>query len=877
MNRIVSAFILLGVFASSSGRVVKVLAGPLIRVEGKNVSISCDVNDYTGPKEQDFEWSVRHNEEYVNLVGTYDPSFTANKYKDRVDRGEIAIKRTSDNSVILEIINVKITDSGEYKCFTPSTDATSSGNYDASVTLNVIPDSLKVSGSKSRSETGSITEGDAFEMRCSVSTIATSSTYLSVSWEVNSGSSVEEIITLTADSSISPEKKYSERYKGGNIRFDFLGNGMYSLFFSRILPSDNGTYSCIAGEWSKEADGTWTKINEKKTQLVTVAVTPIANYLTVSLDEYNIDLSTSDTLALTCHIGGLKKDLGVEVTWFMHPVLTTDMEKAHMVARLSLDGLINGSDSVSLGRLTQNTFQLVVRDLDKTDSGYYFCKVTVWVQQFIGSWHKAAESISAPVIVNITSLEPSFTVSHTVLNNPDLAGAPTKLECKMSNDENVNDATLAVSWYFKENLPGDVPLITYNIASVDHNLVLQASSNYSERVRNGHIVLTKTENTAFQLQILHTRDTDRGEYFCTISTWTQIKNHNWVQTKNVSSSTSLIFWKQDNPKLAVIATPIRAVFSPGETFEMTCKVIGENLKTPRYSVVINVEYAGGKTKKIISLSKDSIINLEEWNDKHRLDSVVLEKTGETAFLFRMYGSQISDVGFYFCSISAWTPDVGNTWTETITGVSNKVKIAFEQSGPSFNVSVSSDNQFVYPGETVKIECVVLLHGAAPGMDKISYDVKWMHKNLQQSEEGHMVTSVDHWGLVQSGQSNSSSDYSLERTDAQKYLLRIHNIESMGHGNYICIVTPWIKSPDGSWQKSSEIVSGPVLITVKLDFWNSVKYPIIYGLSAAAAVGLLSILIGYLSVYCCCKKTMKPNNKTRDLYKNTPMLVPSEMD
>ncbi|MBN3289193.1 FPRP regulator, partial [Polypterus senegalus] len=802
--------------SSSSGRVVKVLAGPLIRVEGKNVSISCDVNDYTGPKEQDFEWSVRHNEEYVNLVGTYDPSFTANKYKDRVDRGEIAIKRTSDNSVILEIINVKITDSGEYKCFTPSTDATSSGNYDASVTLNVIPDSLKVSGSKSRSETGSITEGDAFEMRCSVSTIATSSTYLSVSWEVNSGSSVEEIITLTADSSISPEKKYSERYKGGNIRFDFLGNGMYSLFFSRILPSDNGTYSCIAGEWSKEADGTWTKINEKKTQLVTVAVTPIANYLTVSLDEYNIDLSTSDTLALTCHIGGLKKDLGVEVTWFMHPVLTTDMEKAHMVARLSLDGLINGSDSVSLGRLTQNTFQLVVRDLDKTDSGYYFCKVTVWVQQFIGSWHKAAESISAPVIVNITSLEPSFTVSHTVLNNPDLAGAPTKLECKMSNDENVNDATLAVSWYFKENLPGDVPLITYNIASVDHNLVLQASSNYSERVRNGHIVLTKTENTAFQLQILHTRDTDRGEYFCTISTWTQIKNHNWVQTKNVSSSTSLIFWKQDNPKLAVIATPIRAVFSPGETFEMTCKVIGENLKTPRYSVVINVEYAGGKTKKIISLSKDSIINLEEWNDKHRLDSVVLEKTGETAFLFRMYGSQISDVGFYFCSISAWTPDVGNTWTETITGVSNKVKIAFEQSGPSFNVSVSSDNQFVYPGETVKIECVVLLHGAAPGMDKISYDVKWMHKNLQQSEEGHMVTSVDHWGLVQSGQSNSSSDYSLERTDAQKYLLRIHNIESMGHGNYICIVTPWIKSPDGSWQKSSEIVSGPVLITVKLD-------------------------------------------------------------
>lgn len=117
-------------------RLVKVPAGPLVRVEGQSVSIRCDVSDYEGPPEQDFEWSlILSSDSSIPLISTFDQTYTDSSMKDRVRSGDISIKKLADDAVELTINKVRASDSTVYRCSTPSTDSSVKGNYFADVEL----------------------------------------------------------------------------------------------------------------------------------------------------------------------------------------------------------------------------------------------------------------------------------------------------------------------------------------------------------------------------------------------------------------------------------------------------------------------------------------------------------------------------------------------------------------------------------------------------------------------------------------------------------------------------------------------------------------------------------------------------------------------
>lgn len=65
------------------------------------------------------------------------------------------------------------------------------------------------------------------------------------------------------------------------------------------------------------------------------------------------------------------------------------------------------------------------------------------------------------------------------------------------------------------------------------------------------------------------------------------------------------------------------------------------------------------------------------------DSLVLTKSGPAEFRFRLAGVQLSDRGFYWCDITAWTKQQpGQAWTKATSGESNKVRIDFQENGES---------------------------------------------------------------------------------------------------------------------------------------------------------------------------------------------------
>lgn len=124
------------------GRVVRVPAGSLVRVAGTELVIPCNVSDYDGPSEQNFDWSFSSSGgSFVELASTWEVGFGAQLYRERLQRGEILLRRTANDAVELHIKDVQPSDQGHYKCSTPSTDATVQGNYE---------DTVQVKGTSSR-------------------------------------------------------------------------------------------------------------------------------------------------------------------------------------------------------------------------------------------------------------------------------------------------------------------------------------------------------------------------------------------------------------------------------------------------------------------------------------------------------------------------------------------------------------------------------------------------------------------------------------------------------------------------------------------------------------------------------------------------------
>lgn len=116
-------------------RLVTVPTGPLLRVEGQPLSIRCDVSEYEGPREQDFEWMVTRGMETIKVISTFDEHFSERSFQDRIRSGDISVSRLKDNAVELRIQEARISDSATYQCSTPSTDSVISGNYKAAVQL----------------------------------------------------------------------------------------------------------------------------------------------------------------------------------------------------------------------------------------------------------------------------------------------------------------------------------------------------------------------------------------------------------------------------------------------------------------------------------------------------------------------------------------------------------------------------------------------------------------------------------------------------------------------------------------------------------------------------------------------------------------------
>lgn len=854
-------------FALCQGRVVRVPRGSLVRVVGTELVIPCNVSDYDGPSEQNFDWSFSPSDStYVELASTWEVGFPALQYQERLQRGEIVLRRTANDAVELHIQNVQPTDQGFYKCSTPSTDATVQGNYEDTVQVQVLADALHLGAVPQPPPNLSLREGESFELHCMASTTSPLHTHVALLWEVQRGPAHRSVLTLTHEGRFHPGPGYEQRYRTGDIRLDTEGHDGYRLSVARALSADQGTYRCVVSEWISE-QGAWQEIQEKAVEVATVAIQPTALRVAVAR---NVSAAEGKELDLTCNITtDRKNDVRPEVTWYFSRTPDTSLPGSHVLARLDRESLVHSSSHVAVSHVDTRSYHLLVRDVSRENSGYYFCHVALWAPGHNKSWHKVAESMSLPTRVEVIWREPDYQVYLNATKVAEFSDDLTELDCRVDRRATEADVRFTVAWYYRLTRRSDDVVASELLAVMNGDWTLKYGERSRQRARDGDFIFSKEQSDTFTFRIQSTTEEDRGTYYCVVSAWTRQRNNSWVKSKDVFSRPVSVFWASQDSMLVVKARQLKPFFAVGNTFEMTCKVSSKNIKSPRYSVLITAEKPVGdfaspnETKYIISLDLDSVVKLENWTDESRVDGVVLEKVQEDEFRYRMYQTQVSDAGLYRCLVTAWSPVKGSLWREAATSLSNPIEIDFPTSGPTFNASVHSDTPSVVRGELIKLFCIITMEGAAVDPDDMAFDVSWFAiHSFGLDKAPVLLSSLDQRGIVTMARRDWNSDLSLERLSMFEFMLRVHGSEDQDFGNYYCTVTPWVKSATGSWQKKAEIQSKPVFITVKMDVLNAFKYPLLIGVGLSTLIGLLSCLIGYCSSHWCCKKEVQDTRRER---------------
>ncbi|XP_059183817.1 prostaglandin F2 receptor negative regulator [Centropristis striata] len=869
-------------------RVVTVSPGPLIRVEGQPVSIRCDVKDYSGPREQDFEWMISKEAggTKMKIISTFDAGYSHASLSKRVASGDISVVRLEDNEVELKISEVKTLDAGVYFCTTPSTDSIISGNYEAPVQLIVIPNTLKVSP---LTPPPVVPEGSDLTLSCNVTRELTHPTYLSVTWSVKKGATSEEILVFGPQGDVVTGAKFARRYADGGIRLVPGKNGLFELVISKVTTSDEGIYECNGTEWTHESGGKWIKIVESKKEMGTVAVTPTGQSLSVKASSSSSSSSSSplllspgESLTLLCSVAADNlAALGLEVTWLADGRDIITMERSGVVITNTSSGGAQGKrGEATLERTGAEEYRLGVRGVSGEDGGAYACRVRAFIEKGGrssgggGRWHMAAEKTSSPVTVKVAQIKPSFTVTLAAVQNPQMTAEPTELACHVTNITHLPvGGRLGVSWQHT-TLPGSDPQASHPIGSLDGQGNLLLGPMYSERLKSGVMSLSRVQPDTFKLRFLRTQEIDRGQYVCTVSAWSVNSQGEMVNTAEYQSSQLAVKWDTKTPTLNVAAKRLREAAVGGATFEMSCTATTENLGEVGYSVHIqSQESLDAAVKTIISLSPDSVLQHGGATDPNRRDSLVLTKSGAAEFRFRLAGVQLSDRGFYWCLMAAFTKErAGQTWDKKATTESNKVKIDFQENGPSFSVAIQSDTTSVYPWETAKMECSLSVSGSSPKTgahtDDLAYEVRWFFTRLRGGLTTTQVASVDRFGVVRKDARNSSSDVSIERKDTHTYMLNIHGTQDSDSGEYHCVATPWyLSASTGSWTQAGEMTSSRVFLTVRFAVWESLKLPLLYGVAASIGVGLFSLVLGLVCAQCCCRNTThtpRSRNKLMDL-------------
>ncbi|XP_036400622.1 immunoglobulin superfamily member 3-like [Megalops cyprinoides] len=757
-------------------RVVETQMGPLFRVKGYTVTISCNVSGFRGPPQQNFEFSIfGPSQQEVKIISTSDPNIAYARYSRRVREGDINITRISGSSVLLYIKTLREEDTGEYECYTPSTDPTYYGSYSARTKLNVIQDSLVASSSPDDLRKH---EGDSLQLQCEVSSQTFQHTHLSVTWFLQSDQAgpPRPIITLARDFTVSPGDEFKERYSAGHIGLVKLEETTYRLSITQLQLSDQGSVYCEASEWIQDPDRSWYRIAQKKSKASDILVQPSgeisdANTFSTRIEAPKWQIQEGDVFVLTCAVDAQNiVDRYFSVAW---------LKDNKEVARIGPTGVPSmasdykqreGEGEVKVLKHSDRDYLLTIRLVRAEDGGQYQCRVWEEVKTE-GSFTQQQSQESSVQSLSVTVTGSNLAVS---VLNPNITineGDVLQVTCRVSGAH----GQVSVSWQQRSRQGTFIDMI-----SLSHAGVMTPGSRYLQKVQTGDVRIFCGTPDSFTLEIANTLPSDAGTYKCTVSEWVTETNGNTRKMDSKSQESTVYVHSLDSLIRADLKSR-NVIVRELEAVELICRVKGPKIPL---SVTWKFQQTDSPSQEeIVSVLYTGVITWQRERRNYQLRTLVQE--GETIFGLRVFRASKREAGKYQCMVEAFLRQ-----TQRLSKLSNELAVVVRKPESRLSVSISPPSPVERAaGTDLRVDCAVLTATS----NSSRFAVSWLFH--PEGEKNRTLLSVDRDSVL--GPS-AGDKYSLRRLGVRSYQLLLQRAETGDSGRYICRVEEWLQDSHGEW-------------------------------------------------------------------------------
>uniref|UniRef100_A0A673X1Y0 Immunoglobulin superfamily member 3-like n=1 Tax=Salmo trutta TaxID=8032 RepID=A0A673X1Y0_SALTR len=766
---------------------VEVQSGPLHRVIGYPISISCNVSGFSNPlAQQDFRFSVykpKNPTQEIRIISTDDDNYAMAVYGARVRRAGITLERLSVTSVLFHVKSLEDGDEGEYECHTPNSEAVYDGTYNAKTTLKVTGDTLTASSTGPASF--SLSEGDDLTLQCLASSNTFQHTHLSITWYHHGDreASPHPIISLDRDLTVSPGQRFEGRYQAGLIVLDKLEEATYRLKMARIELSDAGRISCQAQEWIQDPDRSWYPIAQKDTQPTTLEVKAIvvapdqgSGSMGVSMTVHKTQLQEGEELSLQCNVN----TQGLVGQFFSVAWVKDNQELAQIgpTGVLSVGPEYRGRErggELRAVRTREKTHLLTLRPVRTQDQGVYHCRA--WPQERDGNgvFTQGSTQDSTTETITITATESGLAVAMETQQVSVDEGDALQLTCRVSGVK----GQLSVTWQHRSASMATGPFS--DIISLSRVGVMELGAEFGKR----NVRTMRPMADTFTLELGEVTPSDAGAYQCTVSEWTTEANGKKTHSQSQDCSVEV---HHVESLLSVHLSSRGVQVTVGGEVELVCRVRGPSLPvTVKWSLQRDGQSA---PDNILTLSYTGDITWSGDQSNYQLRATTGKK--EVRYFLRIIKASHKEAGRYQCVISAFLqgrhrkPQNSNALGVLVQTPESVLTLS---SSPSpLDQSVNTD---------IQMECSVV----KPTTNSSRFAVIWL---AQKKGEGNQtILQSYHDAVVTVGQGEGlggEQRISMRRREGRRFELTIRQARSWDSGMYYCVVEEWLQDPLGRWYK-----------------------------------------------------------------------------
>ncbi|XP_077112876.1 immunoglobulin superfamily member 8 isoform X2 [Ranitomeya variabilis] len=511
------------------------------------------------------------------------------------------------------------------------------------------------------------------------------------------------------------------------------------------------------------------------------------------------------------------------------------------------------SGDISIHRVSGDSVELRIQSLRSEDAGVYECYTPTTDARYLGSY---SDKITMKVIPDTLHVS-SVGSSRGRLSSPPplqlhlVEGRELHLSCSALSASPLHTHLSVTFGVSASGTPVGRETLQ-DIISVRWDFSVEPAL-YMERYLNEEIRVEKFDNSTFKMVIARLRPQDATTYHCTAAQWIQDPDGRWQKITEKRAVLAQVSVQTIDSLLTVSSSPLELRLQSGDMAEMFCSV--SMLLPPTPDVLFSVEWwlmtvPGSPGQRVSSMTSDGEVQLGEQytGEDVGVRHISLEKISPFpgSYRLRIYSAQPSDIGSYSCRVTAIVSYPGARQEEVSKKTSPSLRVLMKPQDIAVSAFVLLDSAPIYRGDTAVLLCNTTMDTPPPSLH---FAVSWwveLAGEEPHEKSGRLLASMSRQGVSEAGSRVSGGELSTDKVEAERYRLRLYNIQAEDEGSYHCAVTAWIQYPDLSWHNAASTKSNSIRLYPYARARDLLLIPMIGGFASALVVG-----VTILSTVTCC--------------------------